>query len=287
MQGVTADAVLEKLQQRELDGAETAPVFAVSNGYGMQARNITGYALFDRVDTLVASAAAWKRLSTGQQAAVRAAARDTTAFSATLARRDDRDLAQLCDSGVKVTVPTLAQLRAIAATTEPVRASLLRAPATAPILKELERTDGAGPQLLPVPKSCQAGGPQQAASAHATPATIPDGTYVVRTTVADFHRYGQYGPDWEKPVVWTNVIKGGRWHGFQKPDYPDAGPGSGTLTVHGDIARFRIFKPAVDANPPWTVRWSYYKGKLSFELIDVADTGLRVIFGAHPWRKVR
>ena len=36
---------------------------------------------------------------------------------------------------------------------------------------------------------------------------------------------------------------------------------------------------------PEKVRWSYFDGQLTFGIVDVADTGSRVIYTAHPWRK--
>jgi hypothetical protein len=38
---------------------------------------------------------------------------------------------------------------------------------------------------------------------------------------------------------------------------------------------------------PETVQWSYFNGKLSFENLIVADPGSRVLYAAHPWRKIR
>ena len=278
VQGVTPAKLLQRLKRHELDGAETAPIWAADNGYGHYARHLTGYALFDRVDTLVASAAAWKRLSHSQQTAIRAAARDTVGFTATLAKRDAEHLARLCRGGVNVTTPPPASLQAIAATTAPVRASLRGDPATAPILAQLEATHGAGPRALPVPKDCTAS-TRAGRQAGNGPATIPDGTYVVRFTVADAERHKLYGPEWEKPSVVTTRFKDGRWKDL-------TGIGSGTYSVDGDRAHFRMLEPA-DAPPPWTVKWSYYDGVLSFKLVDVPDGGLRMIFGVRPWRKVK
>src|SRR5215212_8566677 len=104
----------------------------------MPVEDITGYALFDRVDTLVASPDAWKRLSSSQQAAVTAAARDTIAYTSTLPKREDDNLAELCRSGVRVTQPTEGQLAALADATEPVRTALRGNDATGPVLKALE-----------------------------------------------------------------------------------------------------------------------------------------------------
>jgi len=38
--------------------------------------------------------------------------------------------------------------------------------------------------------------------------------------------------------------------------------------------------------PPFTVRWCYSRGRLTWEPVEVSDLGLRIIFGAHPWKKV-
>ena len=38
---------------------------------------------------------------------------------------------------------------------------------------------------------------------------------------------------------------------------------------------------------PETVRWSYFDGLLRFTIVDVFDHGSRVLYSAHPWRKIR
>ena len=280
VEGVTADGVREQLHRHRLAGAETAPFFAVENGYGALAKHITGYALFDRVDTLVASPAAWKRLSTSQQAAVTAGAKDTVAYTSTLPRREEESLVQLCRAGVHVTEPTEGQLAALADATEPVRAALRDNAATGPVLKALEATPGAGPQALDAPRDCAV---RAKTKAVAKTAALPNGTYKVRDTVADFEHWGQYGGEWEKPITSTFVLKDGRWRHWEKPDYgvPVVG---GTYKVKGDLVTF-TWVPENEI-PPFTLRWSYYKGRLSWEPVDVGDLGLKIIFAAHPWKKV-
>ena len=61
---------------------------------------------------------------------------------------------------------------------------------------------------------------------------------------------------------------------------------SGTYEVNGDLATFTFIKPVGNTIPPFTVRWSYYEGRLTWQPVDVSDLGLRIIFGAHPWKKV-
>jgi len=280
---VTSEALRQGLRDRRLAGAETAPVFALENGYGAYAKHITGYALFDRVDTLVASSAAWKQLSESQQAAVSAAAGDTIAYTSTLPRREAENLAQLCRVGVRVTEPTEGQLAALADATEPVRAALRDKAATAPVLKALESTPGAGPQVLYPPADCSKPTRPDAAAKGGTEATIPNGVYRVTDTVADFERWGQYGDEWERPLTSTTELKDGRWRHWEKPAYgvPLVG---GTYRVKGDLVTF-TWVPENEI-PPFTMRWSYYKGQLTWEPVDVGDLGLKIIFAAHPWKKV-
>jgi TRAP-type C4-dicarboxylate transport system substrate-binding protein len=280
IEGVTAGTLREQLREHRVAGAETAPVFAVENGYGSYAKYITGYALFDRVDTLVASSAAWKRLSTSQQAAVTAAADDTIAHASTLPHREDENLAQLCSLGVRVTEPTDGQLATLADATKSVRTALRDDAATGPVLKAMESTPGAGPQTLYAPSSCSK--PPDVATIRGA-ATIPNGVYRVTDTVADFERWGQFGGEWEKPITSTTELKDGRWRHWEKPAYgvPVVG---GTYRVEGDLVRF-IWVPKNEV-PPFTMRWSYYKGQLTWEPVDVGDLGLKIIFAAHPWKKV-
>ena len=58
----------------------------------------------------------------------------------------------------------------------------------------------------------------------------------------------------------------------------------GTYTIKGDRVRF-TWVPKNEI-PPFTMRWSYYKGQLTWEPVDVGDLGLKIIFAAHPWKKV-
>jgi hypothetical protein len=35
-----------------------------------------------------------------------------------------------------------------------------------------------------------------------------------------------------------------------------------------------------------TLRWSYYRGKLTFEIVDAPAPGGKAIYTAHPWRRI-
>lgn len=281
------DAISGALKRGLLDGVETSSGFAFGNRYYEHAKNITGYALFPRIDTLVASGAAWKELSDGEQAAVRAAAADTARFSRTLPDRDAKDLGGLCKQGVRVTTPTAAQLAALSDAAEPARATLRDDPATAELMRLLETTPGAGPKPLPGAGECEgrtAPGSQESGSA-----TIPEGVYKVTTTRADNERFGLPGAEWDlyPKQEWTTRMKDGKWVRTVDPRFPQQ-PGkyddAGTYRVHGDnvTIHYTISQGAPDEN----YRWSYYGGRLTFEPIDVDDLGSLIVWTGHPWRKV-
>jgi C4-dicarboxylate-binding protein DctP len=287
VQGVDADGVLEALKRRTLDGVETGPVGAVNFAFWRAARHITAYALFDGFDTLVASSSAWARLSREQQDAIRAAAKDTVRFSATLADRDTASLEELCGAGVRVSAPAPAQLKAIAAATEPVRAALRSDPATADVMRALEATEGAGAKVLPAPAGCSVAGGRRSVEEADDSARIPNGAYVTTTTRKD---YGA-GYTWpEDSYTWTTRLHDGKWVRTVTPRFPEMNSdvdGAGTYEVHGDEVTFHYTLPQVDAELPETLRWTYYGGQLTLSEVDVIDVGARGIYTAHPWRRVR
>ena len=60
---------------------------------------------------------------------------------------------------------------------------------------------------------------------------------------------------------------------------------SGHYVVKGDEVTFFVSQPTGSWSATEKVRWSYFDGQLTFAIVDVADTGSRVIYTAHPWRK--
>ena len=91
----------------------------------------------------------------------------------------------------------------------------------------------------------------------------------------------------------TTFRKDGTWYQTQKPNYPDQGPFSGTYTVHGDQLTFVMLHAGRPGHPPngvdapETVQWSFFEGKLTMKNLIVADSAARVLYAAHPWRKIR
>ena len=288
--------VAKLLAAGRLTGAETSPHYALNNSYAGAAPYLTGFAVAGKFQVVAVSERAWSKLDKAQREALREAARAAVEHARGLPERERRELAALCRAHAVVTRSSDAQVAAIAA------AAKVDPGAYAAAAARLAEVPGTGAQPLAgeLPAGCTAARDAQTAIAavrrgraqrpaglpRSQTATIPDGTYTTTTTVADFHRGGQFGPDWNKDVTWTHRLRGGKVHETAKPDYPDQGPCSGTYEVEGDTVTFTWVQSGGCAGiGPEVVRWSYLDGKLSFQIVDVVDTASKVIYTAHPWRK--
>jgi TRAP-type C4-dicarboxylate transport system substrate-binding protein len=295
VQGMPSNKVNAALRTGQVTAVETSPFFIAENAYQNSAPYLTSYAVFPKFETLVASKKAWAGLSPADQAAMRQAVADTRGHSSQLATRENLKLSQLCEQGVVLDRPTTAQLGALAQSTVAADPASAAAAAVERQIKALPGT-GAQPVAIGVPDGCRVAGDAATATAihrvltpalaHQGGGKIPPGTYVVTDTVADFEAGGQYGSDWEKDITFTwHLHSDGTFFETQSPDYPDQGSVGGRYVVKGDEVTFGFTNCPTGCGAPEIVRWSYFSGQLTFGIVDVADTGSRVIYTAHPWRK--
>jgi TRAP-type transport system periplasmic protein len=295
VQGLKSTEVTSALHAGKATAVETSPFYIAENAYQNVAPYLTSYAIFAKFETLVASKKAWSGLSPADQAVMKQAAADTRRHSGQLASREAPKITQLCLQGVVLDRPTAAQLGALAQSTATAAPANAAAVAVARQIKALPGT-GAQPDATGVPPGCRVAGDAATATAihrvltpalaHQGGGKIPPGTYVVTDTVADFQAGGQYGDDWEKDITFTTYLHAdGTLRQTQAPDYPDQGPLSGHYVVKGDEVTFFLSQPTSNWSATEKVRWSYFDGQLTFGIVDVADTGSRVIYTAHPWRK--
>jgi TRAP-type C4-dicarboxylate transport system substrate-binding protein len=295
VQGMRSNKVNAQLRTGSVAGVETSPFFIAENAYQNSAPYLTSYAVFPKFETLVASKKAWAALSSADQAAIRQAVADTRRHSGGLESREAQELTRLCLQGVVLDRPTATQLDALAQSTAAAAPASAAATAVERQIKALPGT-GAQPDATGNLGGCRiAGDTATAAAIHRvlTPALahhgggkIPAGTYVVTDTVADFEAGGQYGSDWEKDITFTwHLHADGTFFETQAPDYRDQGSVGGRYVVKGDQVTFDFTNCPAGCGAPEKVRWSYFDGQLTFAIVDVADTGSRVIYTAHPWRK--
>ena len=297
VQGLSAEETGVAMQG-QLGGAETQPMAILSNSYNAEAPYLTTYGLFPKFETIVATKSAWAALTRAQQAAIRQAAADTLVNSRQVPARESAELETLCSAGLVLDQPSIAQLAALsAATTSATPAGT----EIAKLVREIRsQIPGTGPQLDAVspPAQCHvahtvgearsfAGASASESSAPpATPtstggATIPPGVYVTTDTAADFRAGGLSGDEWNTAQTFTlDLYANGLVFETQEPD---PGGSTGNYVVKGDEVTFTW--PGMGLTPE-TVRWSYLNGLLSFSIVDVQDGGSKIIYSAHPWRKL-
>jgi TRAP-type C4-dicarboxylate transport system substrate-binding protein len=294
VQGLSAQQVGVLLRSGSLTGVENGPYYILSNSYNAEAHYLTSYAPFPKFETLVATRQAWLALTPAQRTAVRQAIAATLVHARTaLPGNEGQDLARLCTNGVILDEPSSAQLAALASEAGGPTAN---AEVAATIRMIRADVPGTGPQLSPIslPTPCRTAQTlAQAVALHrlSVPArsgkkgaTIPPGNYITTDTVADLRAGGQYGPDWNKAITWTyHLHPDGKLEQTQVPDYSDQGPIYGHYVVYGDEVTF-IWNAASGLTPE-TVRWSYFRGQLTFSIVSVQDTAGRVMYSAHPWHK--
>jgi TRAP-type transport system periplasmic protein len=284
------------LRSGSVVGVETSPMYILTNSYNMDASYLTGYGMFPKFQTIVATKSAWQRLTLTQQTAMRQAAADTLAYAdRTVASRERHELAGLCASGLVLEEPSPAQLTALTHLAARVAPASAQVAAMTQMIKAAVPGTGPQPSEVPAPPQCRtANTTAQAIALHrhlstragsgSRGGTIPPGTYVTTDTVADWQAGGVADlPGLAQPITWT-------WHLYPNGTfYETQHPGSKSLFIRGryfikgDEVTFN--SPGLDDNPE-TVRWSYYNGQLTFKLVSVADLVGKIIYTAHPWRKV-
>jgi TRAP-type transport system periplasmic protein len=293
VQGLNAHQVWDALQHGQIDAVESSPSSILGNAYFNFVRYLSGYSIFPKFQSIVVSRRVWDGLSHSQQSAIRKAAADTVAAAGEQLPAQERgELASLCQSHVEISPATPAELSSFTAAVQPVIASLTKNSTTARALDAMRRVPGAGPQPLAssLPAACRPTGAANPASPAKGSARIPNGVYVVTDTYKDWSAGGVINKDFKTAITYTTTMSNGRWYQTQSPNYPDQGPFSGTYSVRGDKVVFVMLKAgahgqnSIDA--PEVVRWSYFDGQLRFAIVNVTDSGSKVLYTAHPWRKV-
>ena len=298
VQGLRSDEVGRAMRLHRLDGAETAPTHVLTNGYWNSAHHLSGYGVFPKLESIVLARRTWQRLSGAQRAAVRAAAADTVRSARTaVPEQEQSDLRQLCAAGVRIAVPTAAELGALATAAQPAVASLAEDRAAARILAAIRALPGSGPQPLasPLPAACTRSDRDSRSASRGTRATIPPGIYVVKVAPAQFHAQGATGPEYDKTQTFTTRFRNGRWSQLQRPTFPDQCPAAatrshpacnGTYEITGDEMLFAWSYCPCALPAPETVKWSYFNRVLRFKPVDVADPASLAIY-AQPWQRLR
>jgi len=261
-------------------------------------KHLSGYSIYPRFQSIVVSRRAWDRLTADQRSAIRQAALDTVhAAGRAVPERERFELRVLCWSKVNIAVPTMSQLNHLRRAVRPSIEALRADGAAASALAAIRSLPLAGPRPLaaPIPAACRSVGRPEPVRPRPGEATIPDGVYATTDTVKDWREVDlTKNPDFRVDVTYVTRIRDGRWYQFQLPGYSDQGPWSGVYEFHGtNTVTFTMLRAlGGQLSAPDTVKWSYFNGELYFEPgtpdpnSSVNDPSARVMWFAHPWRKI-
>jgi len=283
------------LQAHKLDGVESNLTAILGNGYQTVAHYFSTYSPFPKFEAIVVNRTVWNALTPAEQAAFRAAARKAVASAVhTEPFAEQQELIELCEAAGVPATPTHAHLAQIASAMRSTTPRTVTSTGGKELLAQLLRLPGAGLRSLatPLPFRCTHR-PKNVPFVHHGGATIPPGVYTVTITYHDWLKGSVINPDMRTAITYTTTIrKNGTWYQTQKPNYPDQGPFNGTYSVHGDQLTFVMLHAGPPNHPndidaPETVQWSYFRGMLTMRNLIVADSGSRVLYAAHPWRKIR
>jgi TRAP-type C4-dicarboxylate transport system substrate-binding protein len=260
------------LRSGSLDGLETEVHSISTNAYTTAARMLpANLPLFAKAQTLVIGKAALDRLTAADRQALRAAAAATVAH-ADPAAQERAELGDLCRQGLRVVTAAPADVAALEDAARTSYAKLGRDLATRRAIAAIEAL-GASAPVSPLPQCPEA---QQQTTASVR---FPEGRFASRITAADFEAGGA-GDQGNFPTPFVVTMRDGRWKTNENPAF------GGHYTVRGDELTFAVEQPADAAGHSDTLRWSYYRRQLTLKVVDVADAGSRVIWTAHPWRRV-
>ena len=281
------------LSDGKLDGVESNPASILNNGYQTAAHYFSTWSPFAKFQSIVVSRQAWDELTVRQQQQLRAAARDTVASAERSEPKIEREeLIEICESNAVPALPNNSQLASIATAMRTTASRFVSNPGSKELVAQLLRLPGSGihPLATPLPFRCTHR-PKSTTVVHRPGATLPTGVYTVTISKRDWLKGGVINRDMRTAITYvTTFRKNGTWYQTQSPNYPDQGPFSGTYKVHGDQMTLVMRRAGVDGHamidPPETVHWSYFDGRLTLSNLIVADVGSRVLYAAHPWRRV-
>ena len=296
VQRESASQVRGLLRSGSLTGVETSPEYILANSYNADTSYLTSYAVIPKFETIVATQAAWRALTAAQRAAIRQAAADTLAHARQVQARESQELAGFCRGGLILDQPSAAQLAALARETTGAMPAGARVAAMVRMIRAAVPGTGPQPSPIPLPPACRIASTAAQAvalhhlsipggSGHGGGASILPGVWVTTDTVADFRSGGQYGSDFNTAITYIwHLYRDGKVTQGQKPGFPDQQFNRGHYIIKGDEVTF--VWDAYTGLTPEAVRWSYFGGQLTFAIVNVQDTAGRVIYTAHPWRKV-
>jgi TRAP-type C4-dicarboxylate transport system substrate-binding protein len=272
----SSQGAMHALTDRRLDGVESDAHAIYDNGYVHVAPYLpSNLTLFAKTETLVITRAAFDGLTAADRRALRAAAEATVAH-ANPAAVERNEIALLCDQGLRLVAADAADLAALHREALGVYATLGRDLSTRRAIAAIERLAGERSGAVASLRPCRRVEPASSGAER-----FPQGTFETTITRADLLRQHVTLAFMDHfPSPFRVTIHDGRWR------TNDTMPTGGSYVVDGDEVTFVYDRPLENRGTRETLKWTYYRGELSFRLVAVADTGARAIYVSHPWRRI-
>jgi TRAP-type C4-dicarboxylate transport system substrate-binding protein len=283
--GATADGYVPG-SVSDLDGAELDLTTIADNGYDRLARALTAnVVLWPRAQTVDMHRSAFRALTRGQQAILRAAGREAVGPELLRVERDEaRALVELCRTGsLSLARASAADVAALRAAVRPVYEELERDPQTKAWLAEIAELRGRGLATRRDAIRCPG-----APTPRETDASRVEGRW--KMTKATLQELLDAGVARKQAVALAAlpgtpalVLETGRHTGIDLET--GAVLSSGTYDVDGDIISL-VFETgvAVELGTAYRLRWSAYRDSLTFSAVAGREPLQALILG--PWTRV-
>lgn len=270
---LTADQVGPALAAGKLAAVETSMQAIANNSYNKQASYLAAnLPVFAKTQTIAISKRTFGRLDSGDRKALEDAAA-ATAAQADPGTQERSELKAICTSGLRIAPVSAAGIESLQRAASPVYAQLESDASTKQAIGAIQQLKQQVPVAQSVVPSCAHGPATQPTSQR-----FPTGTFETKLTADDVVKAGfpANKAHWEaltfrKDGTWLDV-----WFHPRQADNP---PGGGRYIVRGDTVKLT---PA----GPDTVKWSYFRGQLTFQIVSVPDSFAQFTYTAHPWRKI-
>ena len=264
--------------------------------------------LWPRTVVLVANPDSLERLTSQEQAWLRAAAADAAQWSRDHAGDAEVDaMAGACERGLKVAAADAQQVASLEGAVQPFYEGLRADPVTAPVMRAVERVTAAlSPTPSPtVPESCEfrPGDEDVVAAlpprltAPGRPGELPEGEYRYELRADELRTAGLSEQDvYDNSGVMTWTMRGGRWSYVQMPANKDVVLNTtceGYYDVDGSLVVLSVSTATEVGDCAlryWTARWTSTNGALVWRDVSVPgpdDGSFAKVWGPERWVKVR
>jgi C4-dicarboxylate-binding protein DctP len=290
------------MKSGKIDGVESETISIENNGYMYYVHDlVANFVPFAKATTIAINKSLFDRLSSGDRGILRAAAAATVAHTDPAAA-ERADMPELCRQRVKLVTATPGDLASLERLARSIYPKLEQDPTTRREIRAIEKLKEAAPTKVSDVPAC----PRTHTSQSISNGNGPTGTYTVTLSQSEIAKASGGQPD-ENWGSFRLSLRNGR---FRMSDRRPAGQlvqnashgfSRGTYAIQSDRITFTIHAAAGDTplgapgDAPIVIRWSRYRGQLTFRQLPAAaqakararglDPGGPPLLPVKPWQQ--